>query len=53
MTCEEKLKELMDAGDALAELLSGMPETERWAAAKKKVTEPPVAPEDPLEEWGA
>jgi hypothetical protein len=53
VTCEEKIKALTDAGDEMAALLSGLPETERWAATKKKVTEPPSAPDDPLEEWGS
>lgn len=52
MTCEEKIKELAEAGDQMAALLSGFPEVDRWEAAKKKVTEPPAAPSEPMEEWG-
>lgn len=52
MTCEEKIRELAEVGDQMAALLSGLPEVERWEAAKKKATEPPSAPADPMEEWG-
>jgi hypothetical protein len=52
VTCDEKIKALTEAGDQLAALLSGLPEVEQWAAAKAKVTEPPTAPSDPMEEWG-
>jgi len=53
VTCDEKIKQLIDAGDQLAALLSGLPEVDRWAATKTKVTEPPAAPSDPMEEWAS
>ena len=47
MTCEEKIRELIEAGDKMAALLalSGPPQVDSWEAAKEKVTAPP-APEE-------
>lgn len=53
MTCEEKIKVLMEAGDKMAALLvlQGGAGVDQWEAAKTKATEPPSTPSDPMEEW--